>query len=207
MKTTVDCITPRTGYTACQRLKIIAPLIVLVIGCYYDGIASSLSGSDSREVEANSLPAHAEVGSPVQVDFPVRGSVTDAAGNTVFGVSIIEKGTSNGTTSAGDGSFTLNVTDARAVLVFSRVGFASLELVVTANMFVKLTAADSNMDEVVVVGYGTQRRRNVSSAISTLKIENTPLVNLPNPNFLDLLKGRITGLNIGAVANAGGNPS
>lgn len=139
---------------------------------------------------------------------PVTGKVVDGEGRSIEGVSVIEKGTTNGTTSNAEGNFSIDVGE-NAVLVFSGVGFVTQELRASSGSFmsVVMRSSETNLDEVVVVGYGTQRRRNVTGAIGTVRIENTPLANLPNPNILDALKGRVPGFNIGAVANAGGNPS
>ncbi len=99
--------------------------------------------------------------------FPVTGKVMDLNGTPVVGASVIEKGTNNGTTTAEDGTFSLNVNDESAILIISRVGFTSQEIGVTATeMNIVLLSTEMNLDEVVVVGYGTQRRRNVAGSTS-----------------------------------------
>lgn len=142
--------------------------------------------------------------------LPVTGVVMDADGKPMAGVSVVEKGTTNGTTTDENGAFIIEVKDANAILVFTYTGYSLSEVAVankTANMQVALLKADNNLDEVVIIGYGTQKRRDVSGAIGSLKLENTPIANLPNPNVLDALKGRIPGFTIGSTTNAGGNPS
>ena len=139
---------------------------------------------------------------------PVTGKVVDGEGRSIEGVSVIEKGTTNGTTSNAEGNFSIDVGE-NAVLVFSGVGFVTQELRASSGSFmsVVMRSSETNLDEVVVVGYGTQRRRNVTGAISSVKIENSPLALLPNVNLLDALKGSMPGFDVGTVTTAGSNPS
>lgn len=141
--------------------------------------------------------------------MPVTGTIKDINGNPIPDVNIIEKGTNNGTVSGEDGTFSLNAISENATLIITAVGFASLEIVVTPGtpMNIVLSSAQTALDEVIVVGYGTQKKRDVTGAITSVKLENSPLALLPNVNILDALKGSMPGFNVGAVTNAGGNPS
>lgn len=112
----------------------------------------------------------------------VSGVVTDENNQTLPGVNVIEKGTTNGTTTDIDGQFTLTVGGASSVLVFSFIGYTTQEVVVgNQTVFaVNLSADVTALDEVVVIGYGTQKRVNVTGSISTLdmkRMENAPLTN------------------------------
>lgn len=114
----------------------------------------------------------------------VTGRVTDDKGETLPGVSILEKGTTNGTVTDNDGSFRITVAGPNSVLAFSFIGFASQEIVVgnQANLSVRLIAEDRSLEEVVVVGYGTQKKVNLTGAVSAVtfdeKITSRSLTNV-----------------------------
>lgn len=125
----------------------------------------------------------------------VSGRVTDEKGNGLANASVVVKGTNIGTTTGPDGAFSLGVPSKAAALVVSYVGLADKEITLTtSNEYnVSLTAATKNsLDEVVVVGYGTQRRGNVTSSVSTVRsadIENRPYTSVDQE-----LQGKIAGL-------------
>ena len=106
--------------------------------------------------------------------IPVSGQVTETDGTPIPGVSILESGTNNGTNTDVDGRFTLNVTGASAVLVFSAIGYVTQEVTVgtLSTINVKLASDTKALDEVVVVGYGTQKRANVTGAVATVNIDD-----------------------------------
>ncbi|RNL84713.1 SusC/RagA family TonB-linked outer membrane protein [Sinomicrobium pectinilyticum] len=106
---------------------------------------------------------------PVQVS----GTVTDAEGVPLLGASILEKGTDNGTQSDFDGNFSIAVKDENAVLVISYIGFKSLEIPVDGRTSIAVTLNEdaAMLDEVVVIGYGTQRRSQVVGAVDQVADE------------------------------------
>jgi TonB-linked SusC/RagA family outer membrane protein len=102
----------------------------------------------------------------------VRGSVTSEEGIPLIGVTILQKGTSNGAVTDFDGKYELKLKPNGDVLVFSYLGFKTEELKITGNTLdVKLYEDSETLDEVVVVGYGTQKKSDVSGAISSIKGE------------------------------------
>ncbi len=139
----------------------------------------------------------------------VNGKVTNSSGQPIADVSVLEKGTNNGTVTKTDGSFSLNVLNTDAVLVISYVGFATQEISVNGrtNLSVQLKEDTKDLNEIVVIGYGTTKRKDFTGAVSSVKMENSPLALLPNMNALESLRGNVTGLNIGAVNTAGGQPA
>ncbi len=106
---------------------------------------------------------------PLQVSFALRivGRVTDDKGESLPGVSILIKGTQQGTTTDGQGAYSLEVPDAKAVLVFSFVGYAPQEVVVgnRTSLDISLKVDEKSLDEVVVVGYGEQKKVNLTGAV------------------------------------------
>ncbi|HXB43492.1 MAG TPA: carboxypeptidase-like regulatory domain-containing protein, partial [Puia sp.] len=154
--------------------------------------------SDNLVVITN-IVAFAEI----PVAMLVSGKVTNNKGEPLSGVSIVEKGTNNGTTTKEDGNFSLQVTNKRAVLVFSYIGFRTQEISVSdkTQFSITMLAETSNLNDVVVVGYGTQRKLDVTGAISTVSAEEIakrPLVRLE-----DALQGTTPGV---AVQEVNGNP-
>jgi TonB-linked SusC/RagA family outer membrane protein len=124
----------------------------------------------------------------------ITGTVKDEKGITIPGVTVSVKGSSVKAVTNVNGDFTINVADNKAILVFSFVGYTTEEMPVgnggLINVVLKPTSA--NLNEVVVVGYGTQKRSNISGAVSTVSIED--LKNQPTTNLQGMLQGRVAGL-------------
>jgi TonB-linked SusC/RagA family outer membrane protein len=136
----------------------------------------------------------------------VQGAVyAEADGAPLPGVSITLKGTQNGTTSSADGKFGIQVPD-NAVLVFSFIGYGRQEIVVgnRSKLEVRLAPDMRQLTEVVVVGYGTQVKRDITGAVSTVK--GAAFANLPVPSFDAALQGRASGLQVTQSSGAPGSP-
>ncbi|MEP6738403.1 MAG: SusC/RagA family TonB-linked outer membrane protein [Chryseolinea sp.] len=133
----------------------------------------------------------------------VNGTVTDEQGVATPGVNILEKGTTNGTVSDANGKYTLNVSSSNAILIFSFVGTETKEVTVAgqSEISVSLTASSETLSELVVIGYGTQKRSDVTGSISTLKSESFNQGVVTNPG--QLLQGKVSGVN---VTSASGEP-
>lgn len=134
-------------------------------------------------------------------DRSISGKVTDQTGGPVPNASITVKGTSIGTTSSADGSYTLKVPSSAKILVFSSVGMAVLELPITesATLDASLTGGNSSLTEVVVVAYGTQKKVELTGVVAEVKakdIENKPFTSVDKA-----LQGQIAGLQ--SVAGSG----
>jgi TonB-dependent starch-binding outer membrane protein SusC len=134
----------------------------------------------------------------------VRGTVKDNLDIPLPGVSVTLKGTTNGTTTNAEGIFTLSVPESGAVLVFTYVGITPREIAVgdQSVMNVTLELNVGKLNEVVVVGYGTQRRKEVTSAVATVNSEQFNKGNISN--VAQLLQGKVAGL---SIARPGGNPN
>lgn len=134
-------------------------------------------------------------------EIQVSGTVIDDTGLTLPGVSILEKGTTNGTITDIDGKFTLSVSGDK-FLVFSYVGYVQQELKASPNMQVTMKQAALGLDEVVVVGYGTQSKRTVTAAIT--KVGGEELRNIPISTIGEGLKGKIAGARLYSNNNTPG---
>lgn len=131
-----------------------------------------------------------------QQEYEVSGKITDQAGQPLPGASIIEKGTNNGTQSDFDGNFSIKVTNENTVLVISYLGFNTQEIVVAGQSTIQIILKEdvANLDEVVVVGFGTQSSRKVVSSISNTTGEDLGVSTRPVTNLQASLIGSMPGL-------------
>ena len=122
--------------------------------------------------------------------------VKDRKGEPIIGANIMEKGTTNGTITDFDGKYTLKVKNAKSILVVSYIGYQTQEIPVGNGGKKDITMQDDSelMDEVVVIGYGTQRKGDVTSAISSVKSES--FVKGAVTDAGQLIQGKVAGLNI-----------
>ncbi|MEQ8925150.1 MAG: carboxypeptidase-like regulatory domain-containing protein, partial [Fulvivirga sp.] len=125
----------------------------------------------------------------------IRGKVTDENGEPLPGATIQEKGTTNGTITDVEGSFSLNVQD-NSTLIVSFVGYQTNEIQVNGRTEIDIQLAPdlSSLEEVVVVGYGIQQKANMTGAVST--VSSNVLMERPTTNATNLLQGRIPGLQV-----------
>ncbi len=139
-----------------------------------------------------------------QQKVTVTGVVTDRSGEPIIGANVIEKGTGNGVVTDIDGNFTLNVSSTKSVIVISFLGFKQAEIEVGSKRSFDVVLADDNelLDEVVVIGYGTQRKGDVTSAVSSVKSEDFSMGKIGDA--AELVKGKIAGL---SVVNSSGDPT
>ena len=139
-------------------------------------------------------------GSVTQQGVTVKGVVKDAKGEPIIGATVTEKGTKNATVTDFDGNYSLNVSSRNAVLVVSYIGFVAQE--VKAGGDVTLQEDNALLNEVVVIGYGTQRKGDITSAITSVKSEDFAQGNIRDAG--DLIKGKVAGL---TIANGSGDPN
>ncbi|MFD2934259.1 TonB-dependent receptor [Spirosoma flavum] len=140
-------------------------------------------------------------------DRAVSGSVSDEAGAGLPGVSVVVKGTQRGTTTDANGQYRINLLTGDAVLVYSFVGYLSQEVTVgdRSELNVKLATDTKNLNEVVVVGYGTQKRSDLTGSISSVKSEDVR--NLPVRSVNEALQGRAAGVQVTRNDGAPGSSS
>ena len=124
----------------------------------------------------------------------VTGTVTDKTGEPLIGVNVLEAGTTNGCITDVDGKYSLNVEKGKT-LVFSFIGYSRQEVKVTQNIINVTMSEDSELlDEVVVVGYGSMTRKDVTSSITTVKADKLNVGTYTDP--AQLLQGKVPGLTI-----------
>ncbi|WP_194774626.1 SusC/RagA family TonB-linked outer membrane protein [Pararhodonellum marinum] len=133
----------------------------------------------------------------------ITGNIVDASGDPIPGVNVIEAGTTNGTVTDLDGDFSFDVSSADVSITVSFIGFSSQTIPLNGrtNVSIVLEEDTRSLDEVVVVGYGTQRKSDLTGAISSIKTEE--IVRLPVANVTQSLQGRVSGVQ---VTSASGRP-
>ena len=136
----------------------------------------------------------------------VKGKVTDDTNSALPGVSVVEKGTANGTVTDANGDYTLTVASAESVIVFSFVGMKTEQVTIGAQseISIHMVPDAETLSEVVVVGYGTQEKKDVTGAVSTISTEdfNRGIINSPE----QLLQGKVSGVNITSTSGEPGAP-
>lgn len=132
--------------------------------------------------------------SPQQQNFLVNGVVTDENGEPIIGANVVEKGTTNGIVTDVNGKYTLNVRRG-AVLLISYVGYVSKEVtIVNQRMLnIELREDNQNLDEVVVVGYGVQKKSNITGSVASVKPETFKDLDL---GVTEIIQGRVAGVHV-----------
>ncbi len=135
----------------------------------------------------------------------VRGTVTDTKGETIIGASVVVKGTSNGTVTDFDGNYQLSNIGADAVLEFSYVGYESQSIAVEGRSVIDVVMAEMSvgMEEVVVIGYGSLSKKEVSSSI--VQVDSKDFVKGPMNNPMEMLVGKVAGLTVNTTSAADPN--
>ena len=159
--------------------------------CIRDRFQSSYAAEDSTVPEMGNMEIH----QIAQQSSTIKGVVKDQKGEPLIGVSIVVKGTTNGTASDFDGNFTLDVPD-NSTLVFSFIGFKSQEVRYTGQKTLNIVLAEDSetLDEVVVVGYGSQKKGEITSSVTSVKASDFNKAPVVNP--MQLVEGRVAGLTV-----------
>lgn len=133
----------------------------------------------------------------------ITGQVSDESGQPLPGVNVVEKGTTTGSSTDANGSYSIAVSGTNAVLVFSFVGYESQEIPVNNRSTISITLKSDNklLNEVVVVGYGTQQKKDLTGSIASANLE--AFREAPNVSILQSLKGSLPGLTISQTNRPG----
>jgi TonB-linked SusC/RagA family outer membrane protein len=164
---------------------------------------------DDKTIILSEKPAdkinHAESNSTqeVQQDRIITGKVTDEKGAPLLNATVTVSGTKISTLTKEDGTFSIKVSDGSSLLVISYVGMLDKEITITDRTTVSITMSpvERSMDDVVVIGYGTQKRSQTTGAVASIKASE--IQDIPAPNIAGTLRGRIAGL---GVSSASGRP-
>lgn len=140
--------------------------------------------------------------------IPITGVVSSSDGLPIPGANIVQKGTNNGAIADFDGNYSITLEAGGDVLVFSSLGFGTVEETVGNRTTINVTLQEDSqkLDEVVVVGYGTAKRKNITGAVTQVDLEDSPKALSPNTNILQSLRGTAAGINIGVQSTVGSTP-
>ena len=140
-------------------------------------------------------------------NFPITGKVTDENGGPLEGATVLEKGTKNSTLTNGGGEFQLNVRSGNAKLIISFVGQDPQEIAVDnkASLIVSLKRSNDNLSDVVVIGYGTVKRADVTGAVAG--INQKDIRSRPVDNALQAMQGKVAGVDVGSNERPGTLPT
>ncbi|MCX6321203.1 MAG: TonB-dependent receptor [Bacteroidia bacterium] len=135
----------------------------------------------------------------------VSGRVVDSNNNPMGGVNVVEKGTSNGVMTGADGTYAITVASGNSILTFSFIGYEPKEIAVRAQSTLNVTLAESvtGLEEVVVIGYGTQRREAVTGSVAS--ISGNGLRDIPASNFSQSIQGRLPGVELSQTSTRPGS--
>ena len=138
----------------------------------------------------------------------VKGTIVDASGEPIIGANVVVKGTANGTITDIDGNFSLDAPEG-AILQVSYIGYADQEVKVGKQKILSIVLREDSktLEEVVVVGYMTQKKASLTGAVSSMKVEEN-LATIPTGSAGNLLVGKMAGVNVGTTSTIPGeNPS
>lgn len=134
----------------------------------------------------------------------ITGKVTNDKGEPLVGATVTEKGTKNTAVTKEGGNFTINTTEAKTGLIISYVGYESKELSVSnqTNVSITLVQTASNLNDVVVIGYGSRKKSDLTGAVATMSAEN--LKERPVVNFGEAMAGQLAGVQVQQISGAPG---
>jgi len=132
----------------------------------------------------------------------ITGKVTDESQEPLIGVNVVVKGTNNGATTDAEGRYTLSVPTNATALIFSYIGFAEQEILIEnrSEISITLSAGDQRLEEVVVVGYGTQQRKDLTGSVASIKGQE--ILQVPSLNAIKSMQGLVAGVDIVSNSNA-----
>lgn len=192
MKKTREREIPKVGISAKRALFSLTLLLVMTLlkPCYANVYPTPFAMDTVKKAS--------------QKEYLLKGKVLDDKGLPMPGVTVRLDSTTIGVITDNEGTFQLRLTRAKGTLVFSFVGYKTVKTIVEAGkpITVNLKEDVSKLDEVTVIAYGEQSRRNVIGAMSTVKSED--IKDIPSPSLANLLQGRVAGMNIINTSGAPG---
>jgi TonB-dependent starch-binding outer membrane protein SusC len=187
-----------------QKLSVVLNQMLKPLGISYTVMGDQILLNVDKNEPQPTLPKNDEAGSTAPADQTVTGIVTDENEVALPGVNILVKGTKQGTSTNTAGEFSLSVPNSKAVLVFSYIGYESQEVTVgnRARLAMTLKVDTKALNEVVVVGYGTQKKRDITGAVSSVTAQQLRAV--PVMSADQALQGRVSGVQVQQTNGAPG---
>jgi TonB-linked SusC/RagA family outer membrane protein len=171
--------------------------------CYFSNVLLKAISVTLMLIIVHGTTAFAGSGTELQ-EKSVTGKVINTSGEPLPGVTILVKGTTHGTISDADGNFSISDVRSEDILVFSIIGMKEKEVLVgdQSNIEITMEEAVFGVDEVVVVGYGTQKKSDVTGSVSSVSEER--LAKIPVSNVMQAVQGSVPGVNITQVSSIPG---
>jgi TonB-linked SusC/RagA family outer membrane protein len=171
-----------------------------------EALSKLFSGTDLRykKFDNNLIVIRSEKSD--EQDAQITGHVSSESGAPLSGVSVLVKGSSRGTVTDADGNFILNVDDPNAILVFSYIGYETQEVALSGKtqLSVSMVLSQKQLDQVIVVGYGTQRKLDVTGSVAQVKGDEVS--KQPASNAISSLQGKVAGVQITNSGAPGASP-
>ncbi|MEO6819366.1 MAG: TonB-dependent receptor plug domain-containing protein, partial [Ginsengibacter sp.] len=176
-----------------------APIAVVLKQCFKDQSLDFTMQNNTIIIKKENMTPVKGIPEVMNVNPPpkaIRGLVSGVDGTPLSGVSVTIKGSTNGTTTNEKGEFTLDNIKESEVVVFSSVGFNSQSITIGTKSFIKVTliAANKEMEEVVVVGYGSTKRKDLTGSVATVKVDE--IKNVPFTSIDQALSGKAAGVQV-----------
>jgi len=172
-------------------------LLLMISALLFVGFANAKSNKSVTFTNSakNELGTENAQQIPDQQKVKVSGQVKDVSGEPVIGVSVVEQGTSNGTATDINGNYSLNVSG-NGKLTFTYVGYISQTLAVQGKPFINVTLSEDTktLDELVVIGYGTVRKRDLTGSVSSVK--SADIMKTTGSNAMQTLQAKVPGLDV-----------
>jgi len=180
--------------------------LTVALCCFYMSGAAQ-DNSNGKLLALNHKNAQHQAYTQGVADITVRGSVTDASGTPLPGVTVVLKGTSKATATDVNGNFSLTVPEEGSVLVFSFIGYERQEFPVSGQTTINVTLNQDaqKLDEVVIVGYGTQKKSDITGAVTSVTSEDFVQGQVTTPE--QLIQGKVAGVQITSNSGAPGSGS
>lgn len=182
-------------------LQPLAMLLAMSVG------ASDLQAANEERGKHTSLRFENTLINPKNnADITITGTITSASGESMPGVNILEKGTTNGTTTDTQGRYSLSVSNDDAVLVFSFIGYMTQEVAVSGRSVIDISLAEdvTNLEEVVVIGYGEQKKSDLTGSVVRISMDDK--ATQANVNLFQALVGSAAGVNLESRGGASSEP-
>ncbi|MEX0882024.1 MAG: carboxypeptidase-like regulatory domain-containing protein, partial [Cyclobacteriaceae bacterium] len=169
------------------------------------GSTANTPDRDRLSIEANLISSERKT-PPIEDDVSIKGRVTDQNGNPIPGATVSIPGTSVGTVTDIEGNYSLEVPEG-ATIVFSFIGYLSQEIAVGTQSVIDVVLIENqtDLDEVVVVGYGTQKRSDLTGAV--MRVDAKKFQNQNMTQLTDMLAGTVAGFNANQATSAAGGSS
>jgi len=161
--------------------------------------------NNTISISRNTLIKTAEAVTVTQQSRQITGTVTDTNGDPVIGANILEKGTTNGIITDINGYFSLDVAGNNSILQISYIGYISQDITVgvSSSLSIVLREDMQTLEEVIVTGYSTQRKRDLTGAVAVVKVNEVE--NIPTSNIMQSLQGRVPGVFITSTGSPSGD--